>query len=62
LREFTASRLRVLDLLQNLHLHDWERSARHAIFGPSRLKELVAIMAGHDQLHVRQMVNTLASI
>jgi len=28
----------------------------------TQLKELVAIMAGHDQVHIRQVENTLPSI
>jgi len=59
MRHFIASRMRVLHILEEMPIEDWERPARHAIFGPTRVKELVSIMAGHDQLHVRQMINTL---
>jgi HAD superfamily hydrolase (TIGR01549 family) len=55
LNEFVSSRLQVLDLLSNLENEDWQRPARHAIFGPTTLQELVSIMAGHDRLHVRQL-------
>ena len=60
LRHFVASRMRMLRILENMSFQDWERSARHSIFGPTQLKELVSIVASHDQVHVRQMVNTLA--
>jgi len=33
---------------------EWDRPARHAIFGPTSLQELVGFMAEHDRLHVRQ--------
>ena len=59
LKHFVAHRMKALDLLQRLSPRDWERSARHAIFGPTKLHELVAFMAGHDQVHVRQMRDTL---
>lgn len=59
LSQFITHRRQGLDLLQRISQQDWERTARHAIFGPTQLKELVAIMAGHDQLHVRQMESTL---
>jgi hypothetical protein len=49
-----------MSLLEQLSPADWERTARHAIFGPTHLRELIAITAGHDQLHVRQMVATIA--
>lgn len=55
LNEFVSSRLQVLDLLSNLQNEDWQRPARHAIFGPTTLQELVSIMAGHDRLHVHQL-------
>lgn len=55
LDEFTNARLEQLTLLSNLSMHDWERKARHAIFGPTRLDELVNITAGHDRLHIQQV-------
>ena len=54
LRDFTTSRIQLLNLLDSLDAADWERSASHAIFGPKSLKELVSIIVGHDQLHIQQ--------
>jgi FMN phosphatase YigB (HAD superfamily) len=59
LRAFTAARLALLTLLENLAPDDWNRPARHAIFGPSRLHELVNITAAHDRVHIRQMWEAL---
>jgi hypothetical protein len=61
LQHFSASRQRLLRILEEISPVDWERTARHAIFGPTRLKELIAITAGHDQVHIRQMLATVAS-
>ena len=61
LQRFSVVRQRLLRILEQISPADWERTARHAIFGPTHLKELIAITAGHDQLHVRQMVSTVAS-
>jgi HAD superfamily hydrolase (TIGR01549 family) len=55
LQEFTETRLQQLELLENLKPEEWSLGARHAIFGPTRLHELVNITAGHDRLHVRQI-------
>jgi FMN phosphatase YigB (HAD superfamily) len=55
LYDFTQARLELLGLLENLPPEGWERRARHAIFGPSNLRELVNIIAGHDILHVQQV-------
>jgi FMN phosphatase YigB (HAD superfamily) len=55
LSSFTAARLELLRLLEGAKPEDWQRPARHAIFGPTDLAELVRIITGHDRLHVRQM-------
>jgi hypothetical protein len=52
---FSAARKQLIDLLVQLSPRDWQRPARHAIFGPTSLQELVSIIAGHDRLHIRQI-------
>ncbi len=59
LADFTKVRLELLAFLENLPLEDWNRQARHAIFGPTNLRELVNIIAGHDILHVQQVRRAL---
>jgi FMN phosphatase YigB (HAD superfamily) len=59
LSDFISARLAILEQLRNLSPEDWERHARHAIFGPTRLLELVNIIAGHDILHVQQVFKAL---
>ena len=59
LHEFTAARLKLLDLLEAASPQDWERTARHAILGPTTLQELVGIIAEHDRLHIRQVTQDL---
>lgn len=54
LREFTAARLQTLQILNGLSTADWRRKARHAIFGPTDLQELVGFIADHDRLHIQQ--------
>lgn len=56
LREFTAARGELLARLQALEPPDWQRRARDALFGPTRLDELVTIIAEHDVLHLRQLL------
>lgn len=60
MREFFQSRMEVVRILEGLSADDWQRPARHAIFGPTRLIELVGIMAAHDRLHIRQVMSVLA--
>jgi FMN phosphatase YigB (HAD superfamily) len=58
LAEFTAARKQTLGLLDGL-VAEWSRPARHAIFGPTTLQELVGFVASHDRAHVQQVWKTL---
>ncbi len=58
-QRFTTSRLQALRLLENLPPAGWELPARHAIFGPTHLREMVSISAGHDRLHLRQLYRAI---
>ena len=55
LRQFFSTRHELVELLESLDQEGWQRPARHAIFGPTRLHELVNIIASHDRLHVQQL-------
>jgi FMN phosphatase YigB (HAD superfamily) len=55
LNDFMVSRIELLDLLEQLNPQDWNRTARHAIFGPTNLKELIRISSGHDRVHLHQI-------
>ena len=57
--DYTNARLELLELLENLKVEDWNRRARHAIFGPMSIRELVNIIAGHDILHIQQVYKAL---
>ena len=59
--DFLSARLGTLDLLRGL-TNEWERKARHAIFGPTNLLELVKFMAEHDKLHIRQIYTTIEQL
>jgi FMN phosphatase YigB (HAD superfamily) len=58
LAEFTAARKQTLGLLDGL-VAEWSRPARHALFGPTTLQELLGFAAGHDRAHVQQVWKTL---
>lgn len=62
LAEFMERRIQLLNLLDNLGNLDWDRPARHAIFGPTQLQELVSIIANHDRLHVQQVFRCIKNI
>ena len=61
LQDFTSARIQTTDFLNGL-TDEWKRKARHAIFGPTDLQELVKFMTEHDRLHIRQILSTLEQI
>lgn len=62
LREFIETRTRLVAQLEALSEEDWQRPARHAIFGPTNLQELVSFVTTHDRSHIQQIFSTLRSI
>jgi hypothetical protein len=61
LADFINSRLKLLALFDRLSPADWQKPARHAIFGPTRFVELAGITASHDRLHLQQIHKLLGS-
>jgi len=62
LREFNAARRDTSDILKNTPDADWERKARHAIFGPTNFREIVGFMADHDRMHIQQAWSLLKKL
>jgi FMN phosphatase YigB (HAD superfamily) len=62
LRGFFDERMRLIEKLERLDLTDWERVARHAIFGPTSLREMVSFTATHDRNHVKQILQTAKTL
>lgn len=58
LGDFIATRIQTLSVLKSFQSEDWMRSARHTIFGPTDLQELIGFSAEHDRVHVRQVWET----
>ena len=59
LLDFLSARKQCLAILDALDAAGWARPARHAIFGPTHIQELVGFIAGHDRAHVQQVWKTL---
>jgi len=54
LLDLAEARVESLAMLSRVRQEDWQRGAKHAIFGPTSFQEVVGFMAEHDQLHVQQ--------
>jgi len=59
LKSLWEARMDTINLLDRESPEAWNRKARHAIFGPTNLSELVLIFLEHDLLHLRQLRTTL---
>lgn len=62
LNGFLQTRTQLLLALRKLDQTAWSRPARHAIFGPTTLTELITFTITHDQNHVRQVGETLRTL
>ena len=58
-RQFRQERLETIALLSNLDINQWQRPARHSIFGLTTLIEMAHFTAQHDRLHINQLCQTL---
>ncbi len=61
LRDFAAARKATIAMLRDLKQADWERTARHALFGPTTLSEQARFSARHDLLHIEQLQGSVAA-
>jgi hypothetical protein len=62
LREFIEVRTRLIARLEALPEPDWQRTARHAIFGPTNIQELVEFITTHDRTHIQQALSTTLAL
>jgi hypothetical protein len=56
---FIEARKATIDLLASISSETWQQDARHAIFGPTHLIEIVNIFIEHELLHIRQLYAAL---
>lgn len=57
--QFRRERLTTIQLLSGLNVNQWQRPARHSIFGMTTLLEMAHFTAQHDRLHINQLCQTL---
>lgn len=53
LDSFIKSRLELVRILEQMDENKWDATARHSIFGPIQLRELIKITNSHDKLHLQ---------
>ncbi len=57
--QFAEAREITMRWLAGIEPQDWQRPARHSIFGPTTLLEMAYFTAQHDRLHLNQLCQTL---
>lgn len=62
LQQFILARMELVSVLEAMPPDCWEAPARHAIFGPTTLQEVISIQAAHDRLHIQQVHQVLKVI
>ncbi len=58
-RAFAEARRQTLDLIATFSTAEWQRPARHSIFGNTNMLEMAHFTAQHDRLHLRQLCQTI---
>jgi FMN phosphatase YigB (HAD superfamily) len=56
---YADARMATIALLDSMTPDQWQRPARHAVFGPTSLRELVSFTNEHDRLHIQQIKENL---
>jgi hypothetical protein len=59
--DLVLSRRKLLSLLPPVGASLWERRGRHTFFGPTTFWELVCLVLEHDELHIEQVRQILAT-
>lgn len=62
LQAFAAARQEIVQLLSAQPETAWARPARHALFGPSTLAEIVGWLLDHDRIHLEQIRTAKAKL
>jgi FMN phosphatase YigB (HAD superfamily) len=61
LDQFIQARVKTITDLEPLSPEVWSRPARHSLFGPTTLAEVLTFAVDHDLLHLAQLRATLAA-
>ncbi len=62
LRIMSKARTQLAELLSGLSPDDWKRTARHSVFGPTHLQEMVSFVANHDRSHIQQVMAVVCEV
>lgn len=60
-QEWVIERLKTIAFIDTLNSEDWNRPARHSIFGMTNLLEMAHFTAQHDRLHLTQLCQTIGN-
>jgi len=58
-KDFMKTRQETIKLIETFSEKDWQRPARHSIFGLTTMLEMAYFTAQHDRLHLNQLCQTI---
>lgn len=58
-QQFITARQATINLISSFSDEDWQRRARHSIFGLTTMLEMAYFTAQHDRLHLTQLCQTI---
>lgn len=59
---FLQNRKLLINLLVSFTNHDLEKQVNHAIFGPTKILEIIKFITQHDRIHINQIHKTISQI
>lgn len=59
IKKFMKNRKTLLEIITDLKDEEWSKTINHAIFGPTKVSELLKFTTQHDRIHLAQLLNTL---
>ncbi len=59
INKFIKNRKTLIEIIIDLKDDQWSKTINHAIFGPTKVSELLKFTTQHDRIHLSQLFNTL---
>ncbi len=59
LQDFMQTRQKTIEFIKDFTEDEWQRPARHSIFGLTTMLEMAYFTAQHDRLHLKQLCQTI---
>jgi FMN phosphatase YigB (HAD superfamily) len=62
MERFLQNRKKLINILSSMPNEKLEKQVNHAIFGPTKILEIIKFITQHDRIHINQIHNTISLI